>query len=120
MGGAAFGELQRVFATGHEPQTCLCASQDGSLLAAGSAEGAVSVWSLKHGPELVMQTRPHSFFVSGVCFSPDGTHVLSVSGDRSLQTQLVVRRTSHRGAAGLLMLLLALAALLFAIFWGRK
>jgi WD40 repeat protein len=116
VGGAAYGEVQRVFSMGNEPQTCLCASQDGSLLAVGTAEGTVSVWSLKRGPELVMTTRPHSFFVSGVCFSPDGTHVLSVSGDRTLQTQLVVARASRRNAAGLL-LLLALLILLLAVYW---
>ena len=118
VGGPGFSQVLRVFSTSNDPQTCLCASHDGSLLAAGTAEGAVSVWSLRQDPELVMQTRPHTFFVSGVCFSPDGTHVLSVSGDRSLQTQLIVRRTSHRGTAGLL-LLLALLVLAVALFVRR-
>ncbi len=116
VGGARYEEVTRPVDTGNEPQTCLCASQDGSLLATGTAEGTVAVYSIKGRMRLVMSTRPHSFFVSGVCFSPDGTHVMSVSGDRSLLTQPVVQRT-HRGTVGVAVLL-ALLLLLLAVYWA--
>ncbi len=118
VGGARYEEVARPVNTGNEPQTCLCSSQDGSLLATGTAEGSVAVYSVKGSMRLVMMTRPHSFFVSGVCFSPDGTHVLSVSGDRSLLVQLVVQRT-NRGTLGVA-LLLALLLLLLIAYWASK
>jgi WD40 repeat protein len=100
----------------NDPQTCLCASSDGEWIGTGTAEGSVSVFSAQSGRR-VMTTKPHSFFVSGVCFSPDAKHVLSVSGDCSLRIRPVVQE--KRGLT-FWIILLSILVLVLAIFLRIK
>lgn len=104
--------MRAISSARNDPQTCLCASSDGDLIATGTAEGSVSVFSAQTGRR-VMTTKPHSFFVSGVCFSPDGKHVLSVSGDCSLRARPVVQ---EKGGMTLWVVVLSLIVLLIAMF----
>ena len=66
-----------------------------------------------------MSTKPHSFFVSGLAFSPDSTHVLSCSGDRTLVVQAVVQQQRPRNILALISLLVLLLAIVYQVFLGQ-
>lgn len=99
--------------------TAVTSSQDGRLVGCGSAEGHVAVYSVTGGVlSWVMTTNPHTFFVSGVCFSPDASHVLSCSGDRALFKQLVVQQPRRRFSK-VMLVFFSFLVLLFAILYAR-
>jgi len=112
-GSKSFGKFEGLFKTTAEPQTCIAASADGKLVASGTADGSVTVFGLdKHKFHRVMKTSPHTFFVSSVMFSPDGSHVLSSSGDRSLMIQKVRGEPNY----AMWILIISLIVLLLAIY----
>ena len=108
-------ELKASVQSSQEPQTCVVLSADDSLVACGSSEGSVSIFSLRAKGKIqwLMNSQPHTFFVSGLCFSPDGSHVLSCSGDKSLVIQPVVQQQHLRHLLALFSLLVLLVAILF-------
>ena len=63
-------------------------SPNGKLLATGAGDrdtfGEIKVWNAETGAEKVTLTG-HSAVVSGLCFSPDGTRLVSGSRDESVK-----------------------------------
>uniref|UniRef100_A0A2K6FCH5 Autophagy-related protein 16-1 n=1 Tax=Propithecus coquereli TaxID=379532 RepID=A0A2K6FCH5_PROCO len=53
-------------------------SPDGSYVAAGSAEGALYVWSVLTGKVEKVLSKQHSSSINAVAWSPSGSHVVSV------------------------------------------
>ncbi|XP_075862165.1 autophagy-related protein 16-1 isoform X5 [Microcebus murinus] len=53
-------------------------SPDGSYVAAGSAEGALYVWSVLTGKVEKVLSKQHSSSINAVAWSPSGLHVVSV------------------------------------------
>ncbi|XP_004674243.1 PREDICTED: autophagy-related protein 16-1 isoform X2 [Condylura cristata] len=53
-------------------------SPDGSYVAAGSAEGALYVWSVLSGKVEKVLSKHHSSSINAVAWSPSGSHVVSV------------------------------------------
>ena len=90
------GTLRRTLGGG-PPLTRLSFSPDGSLLAAGSTDHTVRLWSLSTGAERVL--RGHTDAVESARFSPDGSRLVTASADHlvrvwdvaSGQTTLVLR-----------------------------
>lgn len=69
---------------GGKSVTALVYSQDGQMLASGSRDGAVSIWSYR--PTRLMRTSlVHSGKVAAVAFSPNGNLLASGGQDRSLR-----------------------------------
>jgi WD40 repeat protein len=112
-GKKSYSKFEGLFKTTTEPQTCLAASVDGSKVASGTADGSVTVFGLSESFKFrkLMQTQPHTFFVSSVCFSPDAGHILSSSGDRSLMIQKVQPQLNYPLWIALLSLLVLILAM---------
>eukprot|EP00128_Syssomonas_multiformis_P013278 Colp12_sorted_trinity150504_noHs@27627 len=100
-----------------EPITTFAASDDGSLLAAGTALGGVGIYTadLKR----VLRVRGvHELFVTGVAFTQDNATLISVSADRSCYATKVQHQQQGGGVAVLVVVLLALVAVLLA--WAHS
>ena len=65
-------------------------SPDGKWVATGCGDhktktpGEIKVWNAETGAEQLTLTG-HSAFVTGLCFSPDGTKLVSGSGDKTVK-----------------------------------
>jgi WD40 repeat protein len=71
--------------TGHEHQVHTVAfSADGSLLASGSSDTTVCLWSVAER-RMIRTLNGHAHWVRGLVFSPDGSRLISGSADRSLR-----------------------------------
>ena len=92
-GGTAFAQPGQVIlwdaTTGRELRAfqghtsivfCVAVSEDGKVLATGSADKTVRLWDVETGKELKTLTG-HRSHVMGLCFSPDGRRLVTV-GDR--------------------------------------
>ena len=76
---------------GHRGLTCVSATQDATLVAAGFADGAVRVWRLDGaGPE--SELRGHARAVYAVSWSPDQRYLLSAGGDGTIRLWDVKKR----------------------------
>ena len=66
---------------------CVTVTPDGSQMVTGSAncvESRVHVWSMSSGEE-VMVLEGHSHHINGVAVTPDGTRIVSCSGDKAVR-----------------------------------
>ena len=85
-------ELKSLFYQAQMPQypfhtkwvSCLAISPDGTLLASGSADRKVKLWSLASG-QLLSTLRGHTEGVSYLAMSPDGTILASGSWDGTVK-----------------------------------
>jgi len=65
---------------GEKDVTCLAISPDGRLIASGSQDGSVSLWSAWSG-KLKVSFSKHKGKVQNLLFSPDGANMVSASND---------------------------------------
>ncbi len=59
----------------------LACSPDSDFLATGCRNGSITVWSLTTGKRVVDFPKAHSDGVASLCFSKDGSQILSGSSD---------------------------------------
>ncbi|NJL37529.1 MAG: hypothetical protein HC840_25230 [Leptolyngbyaceae cyanobacterium RM2_2_4] len=59
-------------------------SPDGALLATGDVSGAIAIWRIVDGQQLLL-LNGHRGWVWSVCFSPDGLHLASGSADGTVR-----------------------------------
>ncbi len=90
------GHSDEVFAVAFHP--------DGTRLATGGRDGAVSLWNLTRGEEVV-RLPGHKSYVWSLAFSPDGATLVSGSGDSTVRlwdtAPLKTRYQARRAAAAL-------------------
>ncbi len=81
----SYSELkQTVFSDTFGSVLSVALSPDGTLLAAGTANGEVRLWDVQSGVPLGI-CQGHTDWVRSVAFSPDGSSVLSGSDDQSIR-----------------------------------
>ncbi|KAI7903920.1 WD40-repeat-containing domain protein [Cokeromyces recurvatus] len=68
-------------------QSVLCVqfSLDNALLASGSSDGKIAIWKVKTGQCQRRIPAAHTEGITSVCFSKDGTQVLSSSYDQTIR-----------------------------------
>jgi WD40 repeat-containing protein SMU1 len=64
---------------------CVQFSQDNELLASGSSDGKIAIWKVKSGQCQKRIPAAHTEGVTSICFSKDGTQVLSASYDQTIR-----------------------------------
>jgi WD40 repeat protein/tetratricopeptide (TPR) repeat protein len=57
-------------------------SADGDRMATGADDGTVDLWDIRSGSQL-KELGPHGIGIKDVVFTPDGSRIVAVSGDRS-------------------------------------
>ncbi|RUS34561.1 hypothetical protein BC938DRAFT_479667 [Jimgerdemannia flammicorona] len=68
-----------------ETVLCLNFSRDSELLVSGSTDGKIAVWKIQTGQCQRRFSPAHSQGVTSVCFSKDGSQVLSASFDHTIK-----------------------------------
>ncbi|KAG0257840.1 hypothetical protein BGZ95_005121, partial [Linnemannia exigua] len=79
------GEVRLVLSGHDDAIDCICYSPDGRLIATGSKDKTVRVWSTESG-DTVHILSGHTLVVTGVAFSPLGLHLSSCSEDKTIRT----------------------------------
>ncbi len=64
--------------------TSLAFSPNGEILATGTEDGTIGIWSMKDNSQ-IQSLRGHAQLVSDLAFSPDGAWLVSASSDASLR-----------------------------------
>src|SRR5262249_40052013 len=72
---------------------CVASSADGRRFATGSRDGLITIWDAASHQQLTT-LRGHRELVRNLAFTPDGDHLVSVSGD-----QLRIWRAASFGQA---------------------
>ncbi|KAG2107882.1 uncharacterized protein F5147DRAFT_837109 [Suillus discolor] len=81
---------------GHSAEVLgLAVSQDGQLIPSGDFNGEVIVWHGETGESLTQPIKAHSSCVSSLDFSPDGTVLVTGSGDGMTKLKLGRRKSNH-------------------------
>lgn len=63
----------------------LCYSPDGTMLASGSYDKTIKIWSFKTGIGIpIKKLEGHTSQVNSVCISPDNNRIVSGSFDRRI------------------------------------
>ena len=65
--------------------SCLAFNEDGKMLASGSRDGRIKVWSILSGKCLKKFNHAHSEAVKRLVFSKSGSQVLSCSSDATIR-----------------------------------
>jgi WD40 repeat protein len=65
----------------------LAFSPDGTLLVTGDADGAIRLWQVVDGKQLLVFAG-HKGWIWSVAFSPDGQHVASGSSDQTVKMKV--------------------------------
>eukprot|EP00798_Chlamydomonas_sp_ICE-L_P008313 gene8313-1588_t len=78
--------MQASMRASQEAGTCLEASKDGSQLAVGTSEGSALVVRASDFRLKRKLVQAHMVFTTGVAFTPDQKHLVSISADASVQT----------------------------------
>jgi WD40 repeat protein len=79
--------------------TCVAVSPDGSLLAAGRANGVAELWDL-HARGQPTELAGHTGTVLAAVFSPDGRHLATAGEDRTVRLWDVAARSVVRALEG--------------------
>ena len=84
------GNLLREF-RGHEGDlTAIAFSPDGELLATGSQDNTVKIWSVSDGQRPLITLTGHSEQITAVAFSPDGSRLATASTDKTARIWSIV------------------------------
>jgi WD40 repeat protein len=77
------GGKESLFRVSDAPLFSACFSPDGAHILAGDGKGELSFWDLK-GNEVWRDRNAHTSAIRKVCYSPDGSKMLSASQDRTV------------------------------------
>ena len=97
---AGTGEERRRFRVPGGATLGLAFHPAGQILATGSRDGSVQTWRWRTG-EAVGRLREHDDYVRELAFSPDGSLLVSASGDTTLRVfDTLSPRERFTGATG--------------------
>jgi len=91
-------------------------SPSGDLLATGTSEGTIAVFTSKNLRKIMEVKGVHDFFITGITFSSNSKRVISVSADYSCKSTLIIPQDT--GFYFQLLLLLAVITIVVAIIFG--
>jgi len=80
-----FERVQDHFAVNTLAPRSMALSPDGKTLALGNHVGSITFWDVGDGTPLSVEIEAHSDSISDIAYSPDGTYIISVSGDQTLR-----------------------------------